>query len=469
MRSNLVRWLLTATLAGGSLLGTQIDEASAQPGERRKLPPRKGGIDTGATVVVDMASPREAPPPPRAEKIGRRRGWTWVTGQWEWSNRGRWEWQAGRWEKERPGKRWRDRRWEQQGTVWVKIDGDWIDDRPAAAPPPMKEEKWQARRGHVWVRGNWDWRNGNWDWVPGHWERERAGKRWRDPKWELQGSVWVRANGDWMDAPRFPTAAPPAPQVEPAVTKAGHIWVRGRWDWHNGDWQWMPGHWERQRASYTWQEGRWENRGGQWTWIDGAWVAAAQPAPQPMPQPAPMPPIVAYPTIAPPPPQAENPGSRSGFIWIRGRWDWRGGKWDWVAGHWERARANYRWNEGRWDNRNGQYIWVDGTWQAGAMTPPPTVGPVAPPQPPMPPPVATPPAPLPGPTIAPPAPQAENPGPRAGFIWIRGRWDWRTNKYEWIPGHWERQRASVRWSDGRWEPRQQSGATYYIWLEGSWR
>src|SRR3990167_8985311 len=113
--SRMVRWLLTASLAGGSLLSMQVD-ASAQPGVRdhRKKIPRKGGIDTGATVrgtvVVDIGPPKVAPPPARSEKIGKRRGFVWVAGAWDWQ-KGQWVWVNGHWEKQQRGKRWRDRRW----------------------------------------------------------------------------------------------------------------------------------------------------------------------------------------------------------------------------------------------------------------------------------------------------------------------------------------------------------------------
>lgn len=468
MRSQLVRWLLTASLAGGTLISVATD-ASAQPGVRDH---RKGGPKGPPVVVAPpvVGDPRDAPPPPRAEKIGKRRNFVWVTGQWEW-NGGKWEWQAGHWERERHGKRWRERRWEKKGDIWVKIDGDWIDVdlHPTAAPPALQEEKWQPRSGFVWVRGNWDWQNGKWTWVAGHWERERSGKRWREPKWELQGGAWILVNGDWIDAPKFPTAAPPAPQPEKIGTRRGFIWVSGRWDWRNGDWAWTAGHWERERAKLTWQEGRWENKGGQWVWVEGSWVAAA-------PAVVVAPPVVVaqFPTAAPPALQVETVAPKSGFVWVRGRWDWKAGKWEWVAGHWERERANQRWIDGRWESKNNQWIWVEGSWGANAQ-PPPTVTPPAPPPvvvapPPAPPVVVAPPPPPPGPTVAPPAPQAEAVAPRSGFVWIRGHWGWSANnKYEWIAGHWERERANVRWTDGRWDQRTQGNVKYWVWIEGSWR
>ena len=54
---------------------------------------------------------------------------------------------------------------------------------------------------------------------------------------------------------------------------------------------------------------------------------------------------------------------------------------------------------------------------------------------------------------------------REGFVWARGHFDWRGDKYEWLPGHWERQRAQLTWHDGRWEQR----GNVWIYIEGGWR
>src|SRR5688572_32729595 len=109
MRSQLFRWLLTASLMGGTLVAIS-DQASAQPTVRdhRKKPRPQGTIVAPPPVVI--AQPREAPPAPREERIVQKgRGWVWVSGHWEWRN-GKWDWQAGHWEKAKKGKKWRDRK-----------------------------------------------------------------------------------------------------------------------------------------------------------------------------------------------------------------------------------------------------------------------------------------------------------------------------------------------------------------------
>ena len=107
----------------------------------------------------------------------------------------------------------------------------------------------------------------------------------------------------------------------------------------------------------------------------------------PPPPPHPVAPVGMMPTSAPPPPQAEHPAARAGFVWIGGHWDWKAGKWAWLPGHWERERAGRRWQEGRWEQRGSNWAWVDGQWVTGgepavATTPPPPPGAGEPPPPP---------------------------------------------------------------------------------------
>jgi hypothetical protein len=82
--------------------------------------------------------------------------------------------------------------------AYVRLDGGWITLGPAAAPPVVREERWEARPGHIWVRGHWDWVNGSWTWIPGHHERERAGYIWREPRWEMRDGVYVKVEGSWV-------------------------------------------------------------------------------------------------------------------------------------------------------------------------------------------------------------------------------------------------------------------------------
>jgi len=68
------------------------------------------------------------------------------------------------------------------------------------------------------------------------------------------------------------------------------------------------------------------------------------------------------------------------------------------------------------------------------------------------------------PTEAPPPPKEEAQQPRAGFVWIRGRWDWKAGKWDWMPGHWERERAGKHWREAKWE--NQGG--HWKLAEGAW-
>jgi hypothetical protein len=62
--------------------------------------------------------------------------------------------------------------------------------------------------------------------------------------------------------------------------------------------------------------------------------------------------------------------------------------------------------------------------------------------------------------LAPPAPRHEVvPGPRAGYVWVPGHWQWSANnhRYYWTAGYWERNRPGYvfrgpEWvqRDGRW-------------------
>src|SRR3982750_4603714 len=68
------------------------------------------------------------------------------------------------------------------------------------------------------------------------------------------------------------------------------------------------------------------------------------------------------------------------------------------------------------------------------------------------------------PVQAPPPPVVERFGPRRGWVWITGNYEWRGGRYMWVGGHWERERAGFRWEAGRWDWQ----ANHYVWIPGSW-
>jgi hypothetical protein len=246
-----------------------------------------------------------------------------------------------------------------------------------------------------------------------------------------------------------PTEAPPPPRAEKAETRAGFVWVAGRWDWRGGKWDWVAGHWERERAGKRWNDGRWEKQGDRWNFIAGTWADGGPPPAQPPPaqpppaQPPPaQPPHGNYPAQPPPPQREERHAPRAGFVWVAGRWDWRDGKWDWVAGHWERERAGKRWNDGRWDKQGDRWTYIEGTWGDGGGPPSSDDRPRHPPPP----------------------PRDERPAPRPGHVYLKGRWDWRGGKWDWNEGRWERERPGQEWRESRWEQRDGS----YILVDGEW-
>ncbi len=140
--------------------------------------------------------PRAAPPAARFERHAARRGYLWVGGNYEWRGNA-YVWIPGRYEAERRGYRWREPRWDVRDGVYVRVDGGWDSLGPTVAPPAVREERWENRHGFVYIRGRWNWQGNQWAWTPGHYERERAGHRWRDPRWEQRGGVYVSVDGGW--------------------------------------------------------------------------------------------------------------------------------------------------------------------------------------------------------------------------------------------------------------------------------
>jgi hypothetical protein len=121
----------------------------------------EGRWDDGDATPPPGDRPREAPPAPREEKIETRAGFMWVRGQWDWKA-GKWEWVAGHWERERPGKKWREVRWEQKDGYYTRVDGDWVDANepppgpgPTGSPPTVREHRHEWRLERPVVSSYW--------------------------------------------------------------------------------------------------------------------------------------------------------------------------------------------------------------------------------------------------------------------------------------------------------------------------
>jgi hypothetical protein len=56
--------------------------------------------------------------------------------------------------------------------------------------------------------------------------------------------------------------------------------------------------------------------------------------------------------------------------------------------------------------------------------------------------------------IAPPPPREEVvPGPRVGFVWAPGYWDYNGRHHEWRKGHWVHERHGHHWVNDEWVQR----------------
>ena len=235
------------------------------------------------------------------------------------------------------------------------------------------------------------------------------------------GTIVVTAEG--------PTAPPPEPQYEtPRETRAGHVWVKGRYVWRGGRYVWQRGSWQRVRSGQTWQPGKWVQRGNRWVWVRGRWVGGGTV-------------VVTGPTSAPPPPAYEQPEPRPGQVWIRGRYQWKNGKWTWQSGRWQTAQANKRWVRGRWVSVNGRWTWRPGRWVVVGTW---------------------------GGTVRPPTDASRrwvvNPRPRAGYIWVKGRYRWNGSQWVWNRGHYKKIRTGKRWQRGKWVLR----GNRWVWQRGRW-
>ncbi len=143
-------------------------------------------------------------------------------------------------------------------------------ERAMRAPPAMRVERHDNRRGYAWVDGSWNWNGYDWQWNGGRYERERRGRRWRPVSWEQRNGEYVSVGGDWVVME--PTMAPPIIREERWDTRPGSLFVRGHYDWRDGEWVWVAGHYERERAGYRYVEPRYEQRNGVYISVGGSWV-----------------------------------------------------------------------------------------------------------------------------------------------------------------------------------------------------
>jgi hypothetical protein len=68
-------------------------------------------------------------------------------------------------------------------------------------------------------------------------------------------------------------------------------------------------------------------------------------------------------------------------------------------------------------------------------------------------------------TVAPPPPRHEIiPGPRHGYVWAPGYWDWRGRHYVWVPGRYVPARVGARWAPHRWYERN----GHWVMDRGHW-
>ena len=56
--------------------------------------------------------------------------------------------------------------------------------------------------------------------------------------------------------------------------------------------------------------------------------------------------------------------------------------------------------------------------------------------------------------VAPPAARVEVvPGPRAGYVWAPGYWNWEGHRHVWVGGRWVHERRGHHWVSENWEQR----------------
>jgi hypothetical protein len=100
-------------------------------------------------------------------------------------------------------------------------------------------------------------------------------------KWLLLVLALACGGGNANVPPQLPPGVapmkPPAPEDEKVIERPDHVWIGGRWEWRNNQWDWLGGHWDKARPGFKWQDGHWEPDGDKWRWHEGTWVSADAP------------------------------------------------------------------------------------------------------------------------------------------------------------------------------------------------
>lgn len=79
-------------------------------------------VPAGSAVVIV----REAPPPPRVERVPEtRRGVVWAPGYWDWK-RNRYVWVRGKWIRDRTGDVYNPPAWEERNGRWYITRSNWV-------------------------------------------------------------------------------------------------------------------------------------------------------------------------------------------------------------------------------------------------------------------------------------------------------------------------------------------------------
>ena len=82
----------------------------------------------------------------------------------------------------------------------------------------------------------------------------------------------VRERSPRRPPPLKGQARPPQPRVEAGAQRPYFVWIPGRWQWRDGNFEWIPGVWSEGKPGWRWRPGRWTPEHDAWEFSDGRWV-----------------------------------------------------------------------------------------------------------------------------------------------------------------------------------------------------